>query len=502
MVKFLTGISKDIATVKMLKLKEARNLDAGFLWWMRKSAKYEKFVEIDGKIVMNSQMPPYGSEAFRRFLKLLPRLKDGHRAPISCNISVTNRCNFSCWHCSNWGREEGVDFPLEKLIDTIHQMQDMGNCYIGLTGGEPTLRDDLEDIVEAIGEKSHTILFTNGEKLTYERAKGLKERGLFSASVSLDHFTAEVHDKLRGYKGAFDIAVRAIKASNRAGLYTIAGVVPTREMINAGEIPTFYKYLRDIGVHEVRVLAPIPTGRLVGNKDARWCGKDEEKLMWDYHMKLNKDKNFPKISEFSYLESEGMLGCMTGTYHIFIENDGSITPCDMIPLEFGNVMEEGFETAYRRMADRFQVPRHQCYVRAAHALFKKGFDEEGKFPLSMEQAMEITRRVKNKRMPEFFKRLGLPPAVFEDEAGTDGGPAEKKRKMKKRKEKLDLKGLECPEPVWMTQEKIWDMDGGVLEVRVTGEEARDNVTQAAEVEGWTVKAEDLGKGEFLLVLTY
>jgi MoaA/NifB/PqqE/SkfB family radical SAM enzyme/TusA-related sulfurtransferase len=498
MARFLTGFMKEIATLKMLKLKEARELDPRFLLWMRKSSKYEKFVEIDGKIVMNSQMPPYGSEAFRRFLELMPRLKEGEKVPLSVNVSVTNRCNFSCWHCSNWGREEGQeDFPLDKLKETIRQMQDMGNCYIGLTGGEPTLRDDLEDIVEAIGERSHTILFTNGEKLNLERAKDLKSRGLFSASVSLDHFKPEIHDKLRGYKGAFDIAVKALKASEAAGLYTIAGVVPTREMINAGEVPTYYRFLRDLGVHEVRVLAPIPTGKLVGNREARWCGKDEEKQMWEYHMKLNKDKRYPKISEFSYLESEGLLGCMAGTYHFFIENDGTITPCDMIPMSFGNVIEEGFEPAYTRMAERFQVPRHQCYVRAAHALFKKGFDEEGKFPLSQEKSMEITGRVKNKRMPEFFKRLGMPPPVFDDEkpkqAAGRGGEV--------KKEKLDLRGLECPEPVWMTQEKIWDMEGGVLEVLVSEEEARDNVTKAARSEGWSVKTTSNGSGEYQLVLT-
>ena len=379
---------------------------------------------------------------------------------------------------------------MELLKETISKMQEMGNCFIGLTGGEPTLRDELEEIVEAIGTRSHTILFTNGEKLGYERAKELKRRGLFSASVSLDHYRPEIHDKLRGYEGAFDIAVKAIRASNRAGLYTIAGAVPTKEMIKAGEVPTYYKFLKDIGVHEVRILAPIPTGRLVGNKEARWCGTDEEKQMWDYHMKLNKDKDYPKISEYSYIESEGMLGCMAGTYHMFIENDGTVTPCDMIPLSFGNVKDEGFEKAYHTMADRYQVPRYECFVRAAHALFKKGFDKEGKFPLCKETSMEITAKVKNKRMPEFFLKLGMPEPVFEEEL-----PKELK------KEKLDCRGLECPEPVWRTQEKIWDMKGGILEVLVNEEEARNNVEKTAGSEGWNANIKNKGNGEYLLILT-
>ena len=490
MVKFLTGRSKNLVMLKMLRKKEIRNLDKRFLMYLRSSSKYEKFVEIDGKVVMNSQMPPFGSEAFDRFIRFIPRMKRGETFPFSCNIAVTNRCNFSCWHCSNWGREESEDFPLDRLISTIRQLQDMGNCFIGLTGGEPTLRDDLEDIVESIGTRSHTILFTNGEKLGLERARELKKRGLFSASVSLDHYKPEIHDKLRGYEGAFDIAVKAIKASNEAGLYTIAGAVPTKEMINNGEIPNYYRFLKDIGVHEVRVLAPIPTGRLVGNRDARWCGTDEEKKMWEYHMLLNKDKDFPKISEYSYLESEGMLGCMAGTYHMFIENDGTVTPCDMIPLSFGNVGDDGFAAAYNAMAGRYKVPRYECFVRAAHALFKKGFDREGKFPLSKETAMEITRKIRNKRMPEFFLKMGMPRPVHEDEG-----------KNRSKREKLDLRGLQCPEPVWRTQEMIWDMGGGILEVLVNEEESRDNVGKTAESEGWKTRIEERDNGEYLLVLS-
>jgi len=490
MVRFLTGASKEIFMLKMLKHKKVRQMDKKLLMYLRRTSKYEKFVEIDGKVVMNSQLPPFGTESFDRFLDNLPRIKQGERFPLSCNIAITQRCGFDCWHCSNWGREEQQDFPLQQLKETIWEMQDMGNCFIGLTGGEPTLRDDLEEIVETIGTKSHTILFTNGQNLDVERARRLKQLGLFSASISLDHYTAEVHDKLRGHEGAFELATNAIRACNEAGLYTIAGVVPKKEMINAGEIPTYYRFIKDLGAHEVRVLAPIPTGRLVGNREDRWCGKDEEKQMWEYHKKLNQDKDFPKISEYSYLESEGMLGCMAGTYHMFVENDGTVTPCDMIPLGFGNVAEEGFTKAYNTMADRFQVPRHECFVRAAHALFKKGFDKEGRFPLSKQTAMDITGRIKNKRTSEFFLTLGIPPPVFDDTKPKPAG-----------KEKLDLRGLECPEPVWRTQEKMWDMQGGELEVLVNNEESRDNVEKTAETEGWTAKVTDKGDGEYLLILT-
>ncbi len=490
MAKFITGTKKNLFLLKMLKKKEIRDFGKDFLFYLKDALKYEKFVEIEGKVVLNSQMPPYGTEAFDRFLSLSSLLKEGKTAPISCHISVTQRCNFSCWHCSNWHRDEVEDLPLDLLLDTTHRLQEMGNCLIGLTGGEPTMRDDLEDIIRGIGPRSSVLLFTNGTGITEDRAKELKKAGLFSIAISLDHFRPEAHDKLRGHEGAFDIAIKAFDASKNAGLYVIAAAVPTGEMIQKNEVPQFYDFCRDLGVHEVRVLAPIPTGRIVGNKEARWCGTDEQKQMWEYAKKLNLTKDYPRITEFSYMESEGILGCTAGTFHMFIESDGTVTPCDMIPLSFGNIKEEGIEKAYELMSSTFKVPRYECYVRAAVGLFRKAFEAEGKLPFSKEKTLEITGRIKNKKMPEFFQKLGMQQPQFES-----------KRPTVMKREKLDMRGLSCPQPVFNTQEKIWEMESGIIEVLVDDATAKHNVARTAEREGWDVEIKDKDDGEYLLILS-
>lgn len=490
MAKFITGAKKDLILLKMLKRKEVRGLGKDFLFYLRNALKYEKFVKLDGQVVLNSQMPPYGSLAFDRFLSLSDMIKNGKTAPISCHISVTQKCNFSCWHCSNWYREEVEDLPLDLLEDTIGRLQDMGNCLIGITGGEPTMRDDLEDIIKAIVPKSTVLLFTNGYGITEERAKELKKAGLFSISISLDHFHPKIHNKVRGYEKAFDIAVRAFEAAKNAGLYVIAGAVPTREMIQKGEVTKFYDFCKELGVHEIRVLAPIPTGRIIGHREQRWCGTDEQQKMWEYAKKLNLDKNYPRISEFSLMESEGVLGCTAGTFHMFIETDGTVTPCDMIPLNFGNIKEEGIEKAYELMSSTFKVPRYECFVRAAVGLFRKAFEEEGKLPFSREKSMEICTRIKNKKMPEFFQKLGMPKPEFK----------EIKPKVLK-KERLDLRGLKCPEPVFQTQEKIWEIGYGTIEVLVDNEQSKFNVEKTAEREGWEVETKDNRDGEYLIILS-
>ncbi len=413
----VTGVKKDLLLVKMLKHREVRDLPKDFLFYLRDQMKHEKFVKIKvdhprfggfkETYVLNSQVPPYPSPSFMQFLRAGNKVREGITSPSSCHIAVTNRCPLDCWHCSNGNREECEDLDLDLLKTTISKLQDLGNSLIGITGGEPLLRDDLEEIIDSIDERSVVMLFTTGVGLTPERVQRLKEAGLFYAVVSVDHFRPEEHDRLRNFPGAHKAALEAIRMFKEAGLYTVASAVPPNEMIDSGDIWKFVDFLKDLGVHEVRFLAPIPTGKIIGQRDLRWK-RDQAKVMAEIHEKFNADKAYPRMTVFGYIETESFLGCCAGTFHIFIENDGTVTPCDMIPLNFGNIKTCGIEKSYKRMVDVFKNPRYDCFVRASVTLLGKAFEEEGKLPLSREKSLEICAKVPNNRMSECFQQLQMP----------------------------------------------------------------------------------------------
>ncbi len=67
-------------------------------------------------------------------------------------------------------------------------------------------------------------------------------------------------------------------------------------------------------------------------------------------------------------------------------------------------------------------------------------------------------------------------------------------------EKLDMRGLSCPQPVFETKKKIEAMGSGTLEVLVDSGTARDNVTRLAENKGWAVSLKEQ-EGEFVLTLS-
>jgi MoaA/NifB/PqqE/SkfB family radical SAM enzyme len=130
----------------------------------------------------------------RKFL-----LMKAGRALFSVNLEVTRRCNARCSFCDYWqakGQEHRLDdyAPVIRHLDPLH---------LTITGGEPLLRSDLEQIIRKIKEKATFVymnMITNGSLLTVERALALWRAGLNQLSVSLD-FPDERHDEQRGLPG-------------------------------------------------------------------------------------------------------------------------------------------------------------------------------------------------------------------------------------------------------------------------------------------------------------
>ncbi|RJR24508.1 radical SAM protein [Candidatus Microgenomates bacterium] len=137
--------------------------------------------------------------------------------PELITITVTNRCNFNCPGCSSnsplYTRKNGkvkeVSLKdIKKVIDEVAVFKP----FIYLNGGEPTLRDDLVEIIKYVKSKKLVCSFTtNGSLLTPDLLEKLVKAKLDFLSVSIDG-PKEFHDKIRGFKGAFDRAVSGLES--------------------------------------------------------------------------------------------------------------------------------------------------------------------------------------------------------------------------------------------------------------------------------------------------
>ncbi len=338
--------------------------------------KNDRLAIHNGDFVVNSFLPPLNSVAYKSIVDAVPgedkeffyNHTTGKRlAPISTYIAITGRCMYNCWHCSakrfiKDKDDKSKEMTTDEVKSIIKSLQDLGVGIIGFTGGEPLLRADLEEIISSIDKRSISYLFTNGYSLSLNKAKALKEAGLFGVGISIDSLYKENHDKKRGYNGAYDNSISAIKSCKEAGLYTMAQTVCTKEMLKSGEIYKLGKFLKALGVDEVRILEPIPCGSLLVKSDAIFTVEEKKELI-NLHVKFNRDKNYPKTSVFPYVESRDQFGCGAGVQHSYIDNEGNFLPCDFVPESFGNVLNEDIKDIWNKMHSKLERARNYCYAK-------------------------------------------------------------------------------------------------------------------------------------------
>jgi MoaA/NifB/PqqE/SkfB family radical SAM enzyme len=123
------------------------------------------------------------------------------RKPVLVHFEVTLRCNAHCSFCDYWKTD-----PKERANE-LKSYADAAKFFnpmlITYTGGEPTLRRDLEDIVAAVDKATslqYSTLITHGGMLTAERAKSLWDAGIHQFNISLDYLDKR-HDEARGIPG-------------------------------------------------------------------------------------------------------------------------------------------------------------------------------------------------------------------------------------------------------------------------------------------------------------
>lgn len=211
-------------------------------------------------------------------------------------------------------------------------------------------------------EEVSRVLKKDGYSMTLDKAKSLKEAGLFGIGISIDSLYKENHDKKRGYKGAFEKAISAIKNCKEAGLYTMSQTVCTKKMLESGEIYELGKFLKSLEVDEVRILEPIPCGSLLV-KPGEIFNKEDKKELINLHVKFNKDKQYPKTSVFPYVESKDQFGCGAGVQHSYIDNEGNFLPCDFVPEAFGNVLKEDINDIWNKMHSKLEKAKTYCYAK-------------------------------------------------------------------------------------------------------------------------------------------
>jgi len=367
--------------------------------------KYEKPHRFAGQIRINTFFPPYPSPAFDRFCRAIIERR---RVPHSTYLAVTDQCPCMCAHCSYAGRN-GRSMTTTEMLSTIAQIKELGTATLGLTGGEPLLRNDLEELISAAVPEMACIVFTTGHGLSVQRARQLSSAGAICVTIGLEHADEATHDRVRAHRGSFAEAETAAKSCCEAGVYLAISTVGTREKLASGELERLYVLAERWGACEFRILTPVATGAWTG------CGSvmltpQELRAMADFHREHNRYDAGPAVASFAYLESDELFGCGAGFHHLYIDACGKVCPCDLTPLSFGDVNDEQLMDIWKRMGTMFAAPRRGCLM---GELAAEVYKHAGALPLPPEVSTRLCDTCWAKGpLPEGYRRLIKPGERF------------------------------------------------------------------------------------------
>lgn len=283
--------------------------------------------------------------------------------PVCVSFEVTHSCVADCVHCDKGGvKPDGI---LMSLADYRRYSEDLKPGVCQMSGGEPLLRDDLEDIVWAVkrpGGLPMVVCVSNWWLMTEKRYLSLCKAGVSLFSISLD-FPDERHDDFRRVPGLFakmsEIIPYLVKRHGRSNIVLNSALTHA----NFSEIPGLVAKAEEWGTQiSFSAYSCLRTG------DRSLCINEPDDLallrrhmdfLIDHKRRSSAVLNSTYILDRTYrfFAEGGMNGCQAGRRFLVVRPDGLINACSMFPeLQYRSRKEavKGFK-ATREHCD-------QCYV--------------------------------------------------------------------------------------------------------------------------------------------
>jgi MoaA/NifB/PqqE/SkfB family radical SAM enzyme len=195
--------------------------------------------------------------------------RDAFDEPKCFDILLNYNCNAKCLFCSqdfDW-RKVPNDLPFEKAVEHMYVAYKNGYRRLGFTGGEPTVRRELPNLIALARKIGYTYIRiqTNGVRIAdYDYVKTLADAGLTFVKYSIHGHTAELHDKLVAIPGAFDKCLKSIE--NLKKLKVGIGVNIVLNQWNYKHLVDFYKlFLLKLELSNFVIIAPLYEGNMTKN---------------------------------------------------------------------------------------------------------------------------------------------------------------------------------------------------------------------------------------------
>ncbi|MGQ4910695.1 MAG: radical SAM protein [Candidatus Thorarchaeota archaeon] len=296
--------------------------------------------------------------------KIVPFGTGDIKFPVLSEIAVTYRCNNKCRFCYAFSpyRKSGemTTEEIKRVIDII--VDDAKAPSLSFTGGEPTLREDLFELIRHARDRGLRVnLITNGRRCSNkDYVQKLVDAGLNSAQVSIEGPDAETHDYIVGVPGAFDQTVQGVKNLRETDIYTHCNTTICRP--NVEKLEALVDFLADeLGLSYFSMNQIIYTGT---------GAKLREELQVTYSeigeivKRVKRRANKKGIQFVWYAPTPvclfnpiahglGAKSCACCDGLISVDAEGGLLPCSSFSEPVGNLLEEGFDKVWNSRAAKF-----------------------------------------------------------------------------------------------------------------------------------------------------
>ena len=244
-------------------------------------------------------------------------------------IIVTYRCPMQCQMCDIW--KNPTKKQDEISIDEIKKLPNVK--FINITGGEPFVREDLEDIIEVCFQKSpRVVISTSGwfEDRIISMAKRFPKIGI---RISIEGLSKK-NDELRGREGGFDKGLRTLLRLKEMGLKDI-GFGITVSNHNSADMLSLYQLSKSLGMEFATAAFHNSyyfhkSDNLITNKD-EVCANFEQLIEWQLKEKHPKSWFRAYFNKGLINDINGkprLLPCEAGLVNFFVDPYGEIYPCN------------------------------------------------------------------------------------------------------------------------------------------------------------------------------
>ena len=256
-------------------------------------------------------------------------------------LSVTDRCNFRCVYCM----EPDVKYLPKMQLLTLHEyirlveiVMSLGIEKLRITGGEPTLYPQLDELLEAVGSMGlrDIALTTNGSTLTRAMAERWKQYGLHRITVSLDTLRPSRKDAITRSHTSLKDVIAAIDVARDVGLTPVKVNAVILRGVNDDEVADFAQFAKDheIDMRLIEFMA-LDAGKNWKRNDVVSANEMLRRITQEHTLIKEDDPTSSTSMNYRFASGGGRIGFIASVTQSFcgscdrlrIMADGTVRPC-------------------------------------------------------------------------------------------------------------------------------------------------------------------------------